>query len=76
LVPGKAEKPQQKVFEHVGAEVSDMREVVDGGAAGVNADDPGNERLKFLFPAAEGVVKSDHEHPIIAAPSAKKKEGD
>ena len=57
LEPRVFERAAQQVLEHVGAEVADVGEVVDRGAAGVHPDRAGDERLQRFDAAGERVVE-------------------
>ena len=57
LVAGVFERAVQHVLERVGAEVADVREVVNRGAAGVEAGDAGFKRLERFETAREGIVE-------------------
>ena len=59
LVAEVLERPVQQVAEQVRPQVADVRVLVDGAAAGVDADLPGLERLEVLDPAGERVVQPD-----------------
>src|SRR6185312_800093 len=59
LVPEVAQAAPQQVSEAEGAEVADVDFVVDGGAAGVDADLAGDKGMEGLELAPEGV--EEHE---------------
>ena len=56
-VTEKLERAAQQVLEHIGAEVADMRIVVDGGTAGVHADFAGPDRMKRNDAPLHGIEK-------------------
>src|SRR4051794_33409807 len=57
LIPGALQGAHEDVLEDVRAVVADVLEVVDGRAAGVEADLAGMKRLELLFAPRQGVEK-------------------
>ena len=55
------QRPAEHVGEDVGAEVPDVRVLVDGGTAGVDPDAPRFQWRELFFAAAQRVVDS---HPV------------
>ena len=45
------------VLHDVGAQIADVREVIDGGAAGVHLDDVGMVGDKLVLGACSGIIK-------------------
>ena len=68
LEPARLQPSAQEVLEQEGAEVPDVRVVVDRGAAGVQRGPPRLQRSERLDPAGEGLVEPERHAP--AAPAA------
>ena len=65
LEAARMQESAQDVLEHEGAEISDVREGVDRGAAGVHADLAGMKRHERFLAAAERVLKDDVAHVMF-----------
>src|SRR4026209_1354578 len=70
LIPALFQPAPQQVLEEKRPEISDMRVVIDGGAAGVERDLAGLERLEGLDLATQRVVQPEGHAPAAPALAA------
>ncbi len=59
LVAGVAQGSAQQIFKHIGAEIADVSEVVDGGTAGVESNLAVLDRLEDFGSTGQRIVKAD-----------------